>query len=1209
MKKYIYFLLLFPTWVLAQIAPSSEKPYIRVSTPRIATSTESVLDDYTKAINTIQYMDGSGRPMQTVGYKTSPTGQDMLMETNTLDQVGRIKRSYLPVQGSLSNGSYQANATTLAETFYGDTAPYSEVETYEASPFSRPLKTVGAGQAFRTGTPIVSKGSTEHIYTAGAGIRKYFVNEDANGNVTSVNGSAAFADGDLLMRQSTDEDNHSIKIFTDREGRTIEQWQIAPNGTTLKTAYIYDDVSRLRYVIPPKAYDLASIFDETVTPNTSYFNESIYAFRYDERGRLVEKHVPGGGWHYTVYNELDQAIMSQNPRQRESGLWEWVRYDGHGRVVMSGTWISGASRVSIQDYFLNFLADNQFEERSTASGNVYGYTSRSFPSAFVFLASDVKKVLYYDDYSWVNNTSLDFLQYQTPQWSNAKGLATGSMIRKLDSGVFLKSVAYYDDKNRVIQAQTENRFGAINQSDFVLNFAGDLLEERTIYHRPSKADLIVSTKYTYDHIGRKTGAVHYLNGKPTPLAQYKHDGIGRVIQKRLMQAGNDIIVESSPQPNGDQDIANRYVLLTTGTITAQNGNYLACIAPNVLQVIDFAYNIRGQLRSINNGILNTSEGDVFAMQLDYHEDNRFFNGLLSKQTWNSLSQSTNRGFTYNYDGFLRLNEGLYSGVGSENYSVSGITYDANGNISTLQRNGLTGANTWGQIDNLGYNYLTASNRLSYIQENSLANKGFKDNGGTSDFTYYSDGSLKSDNNRGITLIDYNYLGLPDKIHFGATKHIENVYDAEGMKLSQKLINGSSVITTDYMGDLIYRNDSLKTIQTDEGRVAYKMDGSYGYQFFITDHLGNTRAIIERLNANTAFVQENHYGAWGEILEGIGQSGDWLFLFQGKEFVDGVGYDFGARQYDAWRGQFDAIDPVDNYSLGGFVGMMNNPNSFIDPDGRDPVTLGVAVGAALVGGGLNLWSNWSKIKGFKQGLAYFGSGAAGGLATVFSGGNAALGGGITAAGNVAIDIATGNVPSLKRPQDYAQYIGEEVGKGIVFGYVGGQVGKFIGPKLGSLFGWMQQGFSNNVAGSAVINGELIEWAGEAGVKATYGKLGSSIGSSVAKQGFKKAATNLNTNASKGNFGIYEIVKDGQLYKYGKADLGRITQSSGNPTRLHQQLRKLEELFPNSQISGKVIEDLGQVTTKTAKAVENSYLNFYYKTTGIIPEGNLKSFFPR
>jgi len=112
----------------------------------------------------------------------------------------------------------------------------------------------------------------------------------------------------------------------------------------------------------------------------------------------------------------------------------------------------------------------------------------------------------------------------------------------------------------------------------------------------------------------------------------------------------------------------------------------------------------------------------------------------------------------------------------------------------------------------------------------------------------------------------------------------------------------------------------------------------------------------------------------------------------------------------------------------------------------------------------------------------------------------------------------------------------------------------------------------------------------------------------KQGFNKVA-NLNSNASKGNFGIYEIFKDGQLYKYGKADLGRLTKSTGNPTRLHQQLRKLQEVFPESEISGDVIENLGKTSTKSAKGVENAYLNFFYKTKGYIPEGNIKSFFPR
>lgn len=994
MKRILY-LLFTPLVLFGQIAPSTNFSYIRESVARVATTNETDLDDHTKAINTIQYLDGLGRPIQSVGYKTSPNAQDMLMGTNTLDPLGRVKRSYLPVQSNASNGSYQNNATSIAQTFYNDTAPYSEVETYEASPYSRPIKTVGAGQAFRVGT---SKGKTEHIYTAGAGIRKYFVNEDANGNVTSVNGSATFNDGDLLMREVTDEENNSIKEFTDREGRTIERWQIAPNGTTLKSAFIFDDVGRLRYIIPPKAYNLANIFNETNTPNTDYFKEGVYAFRYDERGRVVEKHVPSGGWSYTVYNELDQVVITQNARQRESNIWEWVRYDGHGRIIMSGTWTNTADRATVQGYFLGFLDDRQFEERSTVGGNFYGYTSRSFPSTITINSNDVKRVYYYDDYDWVSNSALNFIQYKNDRWYNSKGLATGSMIRKLDTGVFLKSVLYYDDKNRLIQTQTENRFGGVNQSDRVLNFGGDLLEEQTIYRRPSKATITLKTAYSYDHVGRKTGAVHYLNGKPTPLAKYMYDAIGRLSQKRLMQSGNDIIIENSPQPNGDQDIANRYVLLNAGTITAENGTYLACISPEMLQEVDYRYNVRGQLIGINtdiSGNISLTNGDVFGLKLDYHETGQFFDGKLQQQTWRTSTQATNRGFSYGYDGFKRIQNATYNGVGAENYSLWGMGYDDNGNITNLQRNGLTGANTWGQIDNLTYHYITASNKLSYIEENSLTNKGFKDVSGTADYTFYNDGSLKSDNNRGITLIEYNYMGLPDIIHFGSTKRIENVYDADGFKLSQKLVSGSATITTDYMGDLIYRNDSLKTILHDEGRIAYQNDNAYIYQFFILDHLGNTRAIVQRLNATTALVQENHYGVWGEVLEGIGTQGDWLFLYQNKEWVDGLGYDFHSRQYDPFRGQFDSIDPKNQFDSG-YLGMGNMPTMSIDPDGQ---WVHLVVGA-VIGGVTNLALNWKNIDGnFWKGLGYFGVGAAAGAlsAGIGAGVNVAIAGGSFGAG--------------------------------------------------------------------------------------------------------------------------------------------------------------------------------------------------------------------
>ncbi|MCR9064905.1 MAG: hypothetical protein NXI00_13115 [Cytophagales bacterium] len=103
--------------------------------------------------------------------------------------------------------------------------------------------------------------------------------------------------------------------------------------------------------------------------------------------------------------------------------------------------------------------------------------------------------------------------------------------------------------------------------------------------------------------------------------------------------------------------------------------------------------------------------------------------------------------------------------------------------------------------------------------------GQKDNGSSSDYTYWADGSLKSDANKGITNIQYNYLGLPEKIEFGASIRIENTYDAEGMLFSRKFVNGATTTQTDYMGDLIYENGALKTILHDEGIALYSKDTS------------------------------------------------------------------------------------------------------------------------------------------------------------------------------------------------------------------------------------------------------------------------------------------------------------------------------------------------------------------------------------------------
>ena len=104
------------------------------------------------------------------------------------------------------------------------------------------------------------------------------------------------------------------------------------------------------------------------------------------------------------------------------------------------------------------------------------------------------------------------------------------------------------------------------------------------------------------------------------------------------------------------------------------------------------------------------------------------------------------------------------------------------------------------------------------------------------------------------------------------------------------------------------------------------------------------------------------------------------------------------------------------------------------------------------------------------------------------------------------------------------------------------------------------------------------------------------------------TNLNSNDATSNFGLYEIETPAGLEKVGKADLTRVTQSSGLPTRLHQQVRKLEKTHGQGNVKGTVVEDLGKTTTGAAKAAENARIKRIVDETGQVPPGNQKSYRP-
>jgi RHS repeat-associated protein len=385
-------------------------------------------------------------------------------------------------------------------------------------------------------------------------------------------------------------------------------------------------------------------------------------------------------------------------------------------------------------------------------------------------------------------------------------------------------------------------------------------------------------------------------------------------------------------------IVNAGSLLNKGTLDMATTSQLnlGILVPNgnaiALQSVDYTYHIRGGLKGINldaSGNVALSNGDLFAMKLGYEEDGTYYDGNIRKQEWKTSLDNLSRSFTYRYDGASRIKAGVYQGGKTgEDYSLKNVTYDNNGNIKNLVRNGLKTNNNFGVIDNLAYTYLANSNKVQAVTDNSNETASFTDATGTTDYTYSSDGSLISDTNKGISLIEYNYLKLPKRIVKGSTTIVYQ-YSASGKKLKETI--GTNV--TDYVGNLIYRNSVVYQLANDEGRV---VNGTYEYD--IKDHLGSLRVSFKDSVGIAKTTQESHTGVWGEELPSLSYKNTPNldnFKFTGKENIPETGYtNFGARLYDNLVPRFISIDPLAEISKrwSPYAYAFVNPLRFIDPDG-------------------------------------------------------------------------------------------------------------------------------------------------------------------------------------------------------------------------------------------------------------------------------------
>jgi RHS repeat-associated protein len=197
---------------------------------------------------------------------------------------------------------------------------------------------------------------------------------------------------------------------------------------------------------------------------------------------------------------------------------------------------------------------------------------------------------------------------------------------------------------------------------------------------------------------------------------------------------------------------------------------------------------------------------------------------------------------------------------NQDYSLSGLSYDANGNIQQLKRNGFTDANGNNAMDNFTYHYASQKpNQLAYIADSNDNTDPLRTNDlksqSPNNYKYNNIGQLTENTEEGIKY-SYNAVGLVSEIQKNNVTLIKVYYNDKGFRVrkesydTQGNLAGTQYYVRDVAGTVmaIYEGSTQVELPVfGASRLGvYKKGGTIQYE--LTDHLGNVRAVIDKGNS-------------------------------------------------------------------------------------------------------------------------------------------------------------------------------------------------------------------------------------------------------------------------------------------------------------------------------------------------------------------------
>lgn len=848
--------------------------------------------DGSKKITEFRYFDGLGRPFETTsnGVGGGGRGVSTYQEYAGLERTGR---QWLPVIcDDQAEPTTAKDIASLSSKTYHDSHAYS-VNTYDA--LDRITRTTTPGDVCNSADKAVTK---EYITNTTNSVRLYTAPMDGENHLVK---SGYYDQCTLFGEKTTDEDGHSLTVFTDKLGRKVLERRASNYGYN-DTYYVYNDLGQLRFVLSPEYQNAGK--------------KAIYAYeyRYDNRGNIVKKILPQCEYIQYWYDKADRMTFMQDGRMRQQGLYRFYLYDNLSRVVAEGTCSGGNRGKTVRNAVFN----------ASASGLLgTGYT---VDNSLNLTSPKLETVNYYDDYGYLNlplfkdNAALK----KTAAPSSpvcAQGLATGS-INATNRGELLLTSLYYDVKGEVTEMRRTLPGDALLMAKNTYTFTGNIANTEEMLYKNGKT-YKAATANTYNANNDKIASASLsLDGNAShKINTVSYDDLGRISEAIHGAASG---VDYAYNLRGwITDITARnfeeHLTYNTGSYgtPCYNGNISTqtwkTADDNILRGYMFTYD---KLNRLVNSVYG--EGPSFSEHVNRYSESipqYTANGAIKKIIRHGLKQNGEYGKIDNLDISLNGNQ------------LSRVDDDA---LPVLRK---------GATD---------------FYDNKVKTTG-------AEYEYDENGALIMDANRGITRIEYDMLDNPTLIQFSDGSQTEYVYTSAGEKLrtihrtatpnitiamgEKKDLTKEEILeadSTDYIGNFIFENGKPSRYLFGGGYYTYAAPkaGYSNYHYFLTDHLGNNR-VVE--NENDSIEQVTHYYPFGGVYADAGLNANMQkYKYNGKELDQMHGlnsYDYGARQYYPTVPIWDRMDPLSEkyYHLSPYSYCGGDPINRVDLHG-DSITI-------------------------------------------------------------------------------------------------------------------------------------------------------------------------------------------------------------------------------------------------------------------------------